>query len=72
MSTASATAAAGALAICFVEEGGISRSSPRAYESRAVVATYPTPVPEDEIIGFSFSAATRLPAISADLFADLR
>src|SRR5205807_10511243 len=44
---------------------GISRSSPRAYERRAVVATYTTPVPAGEMTASMISTLASQPAPTA-------
>src|SRR5690242_12111328 len=44
---------------------GISRSSPSAYESRAVVATYTTPVPAGEMTASTRSTFASQPAPTA-------
>src|SRR5882724_6132470 len=44
---------------------GISRSSPRAYESRAVVVTYTTPVPAGEMTASMISTLASQPAPTA-------
>src|SRR5215471_17550356 len=44
---------------------GISRSSPSAYDKRALVATYTTPVPAGEMTASTSNAFASHPALSA-------